>query len=48
MMIAALNGKGYNAFTVSIPSYDEFVSIIGIAAPAFITMISKVSSFLHL
>lgn len=48
MMLAALNGKGYNAFAVSVPSYDELVSIIGIAAPAFVTMISKVSSFLQL
>ncbi|KAK4774708.1 hypothetical protein SAY86_009643 [Trapa natans] len=45
MMLAALNEKKYNAFTVTIPSYDELVSIIGIAGPAFITMMSKVAFF---
>ncbi|KAK4786179.1 hypothetical protein SAY86_002868 [Trapa natans] len=42
MMIAALNEKGYNAFAVSVPSADEIVSILGLAAPVFITMMSKV------
>lgn len=42
MMVASLNDKGYNAFSVSVPSADEFISMLGLAAPVFITMISKV------
>lgn len=45
MMIAALNEKGYNAFAVSVPTADEVISILGLAAPVFITMMSKVSFF---
>lgn len=45
MMIAALNIKGYNAFTISIPSFDELQSILGLAAPVFVTMMSKVRDF---
>ena len=42
MMIEALNKKGYNAFAFSVPSLDEFVQILGLAAPVFVTMMSKV------
>ncbi|KAK3412580.1 hypothetical protein EUGRSUZ_I01313 [Eucalyptus grandis] len=42
MMMAALNKKGYNAFTISVPSADELLSILVLAAPVFVTMISKV------
>lgn len=42
MMIASLNEKGYNAFAVSVPSAEEIVSILGLAAPVFITLMSKV------
>ncbi|OWM80304.1 hypothetical protein CDL15_Pgr019584 [Punica granatum] len=45
MMITSLNEKGYNAYAVSVPSIDELMSIIGIAAPAFVTMMSKVAFF---
>ncbi|GKV21070.1 hypothetical protein SLEP1_g31093 [Rubroshorea leprosula] len=45
MMIEALNKKGYNAFAVSIPSPQEFLQILAIAAPVFITMFSKVAFY---
>ncbi|XP_002512977.2 protein DETOXIFICATION 46, chloroplastic [Ricinus communis] len=45
MMIEALNKKGYNAFAVTIPTLDELLSIVGIAAPVFITMMSKVAFY---
>ncbi|XP_030450669.1 protein DETOXIFICATION 46, chloroplastic-like isoform X1 [Syzygium oleosum] len=44
-MMAALNKKGYNAFAISVPSADELLSILGLAAPVFITMISKVAFY---
>jgi hypothetical protein len=34
--------KGYNAFALSIPSGREFLTILGLAAPVFMTMMSKV------
>lgn len=45
MMMAALNKKGYNAFTISVPSADELLSILALAAPVFVTMISKVAFY---
>ncbi|RDX73228.1 Protein DETOXIFICATION 46, chloroplastic [Mucuna pruriens] len=46
MMIQTLNMKGYNALAFSIPSGEELVTIFGLAAPVFMTMISKVVSTL--
>ncbi|KAF5448891.1 hypothetical protein F2P56_029386 [Juglans regia] len=45
MMIEALNKKGYNAFTISIPSSHELLSVLALAAPVFITKISKVAFY---
>uniref|UniRef100_A0A2N9FDA3 Protein DETOXIFICATION n=1 Tax=Fagus sylvatica TaxID=28930 RepID=A0A2N9FDA3_FAGSY len=45
MMIEALNKKGYNAFSISIPSPDELLTVLGLAAPVFITMMSKVAFY---
>ncbi|KAJ4966512.1 hypothetical protein NE237_018361 [Protea cynaroides] len=45
MMIGALNAQGFNAFSLSIPSPKELVQILELAAPVFITMISKVAFF---
>ncbi|KAK4491423.1 hypothetical protein RD792_002171 [Penstemon davidsonii] len=42
MMIEALNKKGYDGFAISIPSLDEFLQIFKLAAPAFLTIMSKV------
>lgn len=42
MMIEALNKKGYNGYSLSVPSSGEFLSILGLAAPVFLTMMSKV------
>jgi len=42
MMMRTLNMKGYNAFALSIPSGREFLTILGLAAPVFMTMMSKV------
>ena len=44
MMIQTLNKKGYNAFAFSIPSGKELLTILGLAAPVFVTMMSKVVS----
>lgn len=45
MMIDALNKKGYNGFTFSVPSSDEIVEIFFLASPVFITMMSKVAFY---
>ncbi|KAF8013501.1 hypothetical protein BT93_I1367 [Corymbia citriodora subsp. variegata] len=45
MMMAALKKKGYNAFAISIPSAGELLSILALAAPVFMTMISKVAFY---
>ncbi|XP_011047547.1 PREDICTED: MATE efflux family protein 4, chloroplastic-like [Populus euphratica] len=45
MMIEALNKKGYNAFSISVPTRDEILTVIGLAAPVFVTMISKVAFY---
>lgn len=42
MMMDALNKKGYSAFSISVPSPSELLMIFGLAAPVFITMMSKV------
>lgn len=42
-MIDSLNKKGYNAFAISVPSLKELLTIIELAAPVFVTMISKVT-----
>jgi len=44
MMIHTLNNKGYNALAFSIPSGKELLTIFGLAAPVFMTMMSKVVS----
>ena len=44
-MIEALNKKGYNAYSISVPSPDELLTVLGLAAPVFITMISKVTLY---
>lgn len=44
-MIDALNRKGYNAFSMLIPSLNEVQEIFAIAAPVFITMVSKVAFY---
>lgn len=44
-MIDALNSKGYNGFTISIPSITELKEIFTIAAPVFITIVSKVAFY---
>ncbi|KAL8556186.1 hypothetical protein ACS0TY_003830 [Phlomoides rotata] len=42
MMVQALNDKGYNGFTISVPSPHELLEIFMLAAPVFIMMMSKV------
>lgn len=46
MMVEALNKKGYNGFTLSVPSLSELQHIYSLAAPVFITMTSKVCDVL--
>ncbi|KAK9287318.1 hypothetical protein L1049_015732 [Liquidambar formosana] len=45
MMIQSLNNKGYNAFSLSVPSPSELLQIIRLAAPVFITIGSKVAFY---
>ncbi|KAE9593357.1 putative multi antimicrobial extrusion protein [Lupinus albus] len=45
MMIQALNNKGYNAYAFSIPSGKELLTILGLAAPVFLTLMSKVAFY---
>ncbi|KAI9127910.1 hypothetical protein K1719_000903 [Acacia pycnantha] len=45
MMLQNLQAKGYNAFALSIPSAQEFFTIVGMATPLFLTLISKVAFF---
>ncbi|KAK9113027.1 hypothetical protein Scep_020546 [Stephania cephalantha] len=45
MMMDNLNKIGFNAFSVSIPSPNELLQIFELAAPVFITMISKVAFY---
>ncbi|PPD99099.1 hypothetical protein GOBAR_DD03828 [Gossypium barbadense] len=46
MMITSLNKKGYNAYTISIPSLDDLQTISGLAAPVFIMMMAKARTLL--
>lgn len=41
-MVDALNNKGYNGFSFVVPSLTELKEIFSIAAPVFITTVSKV------
>ncbi|XVF67793.1 hypothetical protein PTKIN_Ptkin10aG0150500 [Pterospermum kingtungense] len=45
MMIEALNKKGYNGFSISIPSLNELLAVLALAAPIFITLVSKVAFY---
>ncbi|XP_050231281.1 protein DETOXIFICATION 46, chloroplastic-like [Mercurialis annua] len=45
MMIDALNKKGYSAFAITIPTFNELLVIFGLAAPVFVTMVSKVAFY---
>ncbi|XP_058109193.1 protein DETOXIFICATION 46, chloroplastic-like [Magnolia sinica] len=45
MMIETLNKTGFYAFAVSVPSPIELLQIFEIAAPVFITMITKVAFY---
>lgn len=45
MMIDTLNQNGFRAFSLSVPSFNELLQIFEIAAPVFITMISKVAFY---
>ncbi|KAF5751071.1 putative DNA-damage-inducible protein f [Tripterygium wilfordii] len=45
MMINSLNKRGYNPYAISIPSPDDLLTIFGLAAPVFVTMMSKVAFF---
>ncbi|MCL7027028.1 hypothetical protein MKW94_029842 [Papaver nudicaule] len=45
MMIGALKNKGYNAFSIAVPSPKELLQIFELAAPVFVTMISKVAFY---
>ncbi|KAG4973769.1 hypothetical protein JHK87_030590 [Glycine soja] len=47
MMIQNLNMKGYNALAFSIPSGKELLTIFGLAAPVFITLMSKARMLLR-
>lgn len=42
MMMETLRKSGFSALSVSIPSLRDFLQILGIAAPVFMTMTSKV------
>ncbi|BFG16442.1 hypothetical protein CerSpe_027160 [Prunus speciosa] len=44
MMIEALNKKAYNADAISFPSPEEFLTVLGLAAPVFVTMIYKIQT----
>ncbi|CAK7329627.1 unnamed protein product [Dovyalis caffra] len=45
MMIEALNKKGYNAFAFSVPSPNEVLTILGLAAPIFVAFWALVTYF---
>ncbi|XP_021738701.1 protein DETOXIFICATION 46, chloroplastic-like [Chenopodium quinoa] len=44
-MIDALNKKGYNGYSIAVPTLPELQEIFAIAAPVFITIVSKVSFY---
>ncbi|KAL3722584.1 hypothetical protein ACJRO7_034885 [Eucalyptus globulus] len=43
--IESLKKKGYNAFALTIPSTSELLMIIGLAAPVFVSLMSKVGFY---
>ncbi|KAA8546027.1 hypothetical protein F0562_020522 [Nyssa sinensis] len=45
MMVEDLNKKGYNAFSISLPSSRELLQIFMLSAPVFVTMMSKVAFY---
>ncbi|XP_062024468.1 protein DETOXIFICATION 46, chloroplastic-like isoform X1 [Rosa rugosa] len=45
MMIESLNKKGYNSYAISVPSPKELLTLIGLAAPVLVTMMSKVAFY---
>ncbi|KAM5548685.1 protein DETOXIFICATION 46, chloroplastic-like [Rosa sericea] len=45
MMIEALNKKGYNGYAISVPSSKELLTVLGLAAPVVLTMMSKVAFY---
>ncbi|CAI0378227.1 unnamed protein product [Linum tenue] len=42
MMMDSLKKKGYNPYSISVPSIDDLVKIFGLAGPVFVMMMSKV------
>ncbi|KAH9605356.1 hypothetical protein KSS87_000155 [Heliosperma pusillum] len=45
IVIDALNKKGYNGYSLSVPSITELQEIFAIAGPVFVTIVSKVAFF---
>ncbi|KAL5713400.1 Protein DETOXIFICATION 46 [Ranunculus cassubicifolius] len=45
MMMESLNKKGFNVYSISIPSTKEVLKIFQLAAPVFVTMVSKVAFY---
>ncbi|GLJ05797.1 hypothetical protein SUGI_0025560 [Cryptomeria japonica] len=45
LMLGSVNKKGYNAFALSVPSSKDLVQIVQLAAPVFISLISRVFFF---
>ncbi|KAL3702060.1 hypothetical protein R1sor_020082 [Riccia sorocarpa] len=45
LMLKSLGDKGYNPFAISIPSWNDFMRIMKLAAPILLTMLSKVSFY---
>ncbi|XP_074313253.1 protein DETOXIFICATION 46, chloroplastic-like [Silene latifolia] len=45
IMIDALNKKGYNGYSLSVPTITELQEIFAIAGPVFVTIVSKVAFF---
>ncbi|KAJ4839415.1 Protein DETOXIFICATION 46, chloroplastic [Turnera subulata] len=45
LMMDSLNKKGYNAYSISVPSSDDLKTIFGLAAPVFVMMMSKVAFY---
>lgn len=45
MMIDSLNKKGYNGYSIQVPSFTELVQIFTLAAPVFLTIASKVAFY---
>lgn len=44
-MIEALKKKGFNGYAIAIPSSKELLTVLGLAAPVFVTMMSKVAIY---